>query len=165
MNDYEIVFESQNIIYIKLSEKLINEYLLMVNDIEVAKQISHNIRIYTYEQETEWVKSKLEENALCYSMIEKKIGKYIGNIEIMSIQDNIGEIGISITPKMQNKHYGTEGMNTILKYGYENLKLKGFNLNVYKTNKRAIHCYQNVGFVIVGQGKTEEDIYMIHKKS
>ena len=164
MNDYEIVFESDNIIYIKLSENLINEYLLMVNDIEVAKQISNKIKTYTYEQEKEWVTSKLEENAICYSMIEKKTGKYIGNIEIMNIKDNIGEIGISITPKMQNKHYGTESMKKILEYGYNNITLNGFNLNVYKTNKKAIKCYLNVGFIIKGQGKTEKDIHMIHQK-
>lgn len=164
MNKYKIIFESENIIYIKLSENLINEYLLMVNDIEVAKQISHNIKTYTYEDEIEWVKSKLEENAICYSMIEKKTDSYIGNIEIMNIKNNIGELGISITPKMQNKHYGTESIKAILDYGYNTLKLSGFELNVYKTNERAIHCYEKVGFIKVGTGKTEEDIKMIHKK-
>jgi len=164
MNNYEMIFESENIIYIKLSEDLINEYLLMVNDIEVAKQISHNIKTYTYEDEIAWVKSKLEENAICYSMIEKKTGAYIGNIEIMNIKNNICELGICITPKMQNKHYGTESIKAILDYGYNTLKLSSFELNVYKTNERAIHCYEKVGFIKQGLGKTEEDIKMIHKK-
>ena len=42
--------------------------------------------------------------------------------------------------------------------------LKGIELNVYKTNSRAIHCYEKVGFIQDGAGKTEEDIHMIHKK-
>ena len=164
MNNYKIIFESENIIYINLNENLINEYLLMINDIEVAKQISHNIKTYTYEQEKEWVKEKLNENAYCYSMIEKNTGNYIGNIEIMEIKDGIGELGISITPKMQNKHYGTEAIKTIINYGYSKLNLKGFDLNVYKTNERAIHCYEKVGFIQAGTGKTEEDLHMIYKK-
>ena len=83
---YEIVFESENIYYVKLDERLVNDYLIMVNDPNVANKISHKTRTYTYEQELNWVKSKLEENALCFSMLEKTTGEYIGNIEIMVIQ-------------------------------------------------------------------------------
>lgn len=160
MNDYEIIFESQNIYYVKLSEKLVNEYLTMVNDPEVASKISSKIRTYTYEQELEWVKSKLEENALCYSMIEKSTGDYIGNIEIMEINNGIGEVGISITPLKQDKHYGTESLTSLIEYAYEVIGLKGLDLNVFATNSRAIRCYENVGFVKDGIGKTEEDIHM-----
>lgn len=42
MNNYEIVFSSENIDYIKVSENLVNEYLDMLNDYEnVGKYISH----------------------------------------------------------------------------------------------------------------------------
>lgn len=158
--NYEVVFESANIYYVKLSEKLINDYLIMVNDPEVASKISHKGHIYAYEEELSWVQSKLEENALCYSMIEKTTGEYIGNIEIMEIENNIGELGISITSSKQNRHYGSEAIKALLKYAYEKLNLDGMDLNVYKTNSRAIRCYENVGFVIDGVGKTEEDLHM-----
>ena len=46
----------------------------MVNDPEVANKISHNMRTFTYEEEQKWVRTKLEENAICYSMIEKITG-------------------------------------------------------------------------------------------
>ncbi len=158
---YEIVFESDNIYYVKLDEKLVNDYLAMVNDPNVANKISHKIRTYTYEQELEWVKSKLEENAICFSMIEKTTGEYIGNIEIMEIKDNIGELGISITASKQDKHYGTESIKALIKYAYEELNLDGMELNVYATNPRAIHCYEKVGFTKDGIGKTKEDVHMI----
>ena len=163
MKDLELVFESEHIQYVKLSENLINEYLLMVNNPEIANKISHDVRTFTYEEEQNWVKRKLEENSMCYSMIEKSTGSYIGNVEIVSVHDGIGEIGITITEKQQNKHFGTEAMRTIINYGYNNLNLKGFELNVYSTNLRAIHCYEKVGFVKDGIGKTEEDIHMIFK--
>ena len=99
MKTFELVFESENIQYVKLSESLINEYLTMVNDPEVANKISHNMRTFTYDEEQNWVKTKLEENAICYSMIEKSTGEYIGNIEIMEINNGVGEIGITITPR------------------------------------------------------------------
>ncbi|MCI9279810.1 MAG: GNAT family N-acetyltransferase [Bacilli bacterium] len=157
---YEIVFESENIYYVKLDERLVNDYLIMVNDPNVANKISHKTRTYTYEQELNWVKSKLEENALCFSMLEKTTGEYIGNIEIMVIKDNIGELGISITASKQDKHYGTESIKALLKYAYGKLNLYGIELDVYATNSKAIHCYEKVGFIKDGIGKTEEDVHM-----
>lgn len=71
MDKYEIIFESKNILYIKINENLINDYLIMVNDPEVQKGISRKAKIYTYEQELEWVKEKLNEDATIFSMLEK----------------------------------------------------------------------------------------------
>lgn len=164
MDKYKIIFESDNIIYVELSEDLISDYLKMINDPDVAKMLSKKKRIYTYEQELEWVKEKLNEKACIFSMLEKNTGEYIGNIEIISINDNIGEIGISITANKQDKHYGTEGIKRLIKYGYDVLNLDGFELNVYNTNPRAIHCYENVGFINIGMGKTKDDIHMLLKK-
>lgn len=161
INDgYEIVFESANIYYTKLSERLVEDYLTMVNDINIADKISHNPRTYTYEQEMDWVRAKLEEKALCYSMLEKATGEYIGNIEIMEIKDNIGELGITITASKQDRHYGTEAIKALLKYAYEELSLDGMELNVYETNSKAIHCYEKAGFIRDGEGKTKDDIHM-----
>ncbi len=164
MGKYDVIFESENIFYVKLSYDLIEDYLKMVNDPNVAKMISKNIFVYTYEQEFEWVRKKLEEKDHIFSMVEKETGEFIGNIEIMSQNDGIGEIGISITSEKQDRHYGTEAMKRIIEYGYNELKLNGFELNVYKTNPRAIHCYENVGFVNVGSGKEDDDIHMMLKK-
>ena len=38
---YEIVFESDRIYFVKLSKKLVYNYLEMANDFEVQKYISH----------------------------------------------------------------------------------------------------------------------------
>lgn len=158
--NYEIVFESANIYYVKLSEKLVNDYLIMVNDPNVANKISNEVCTYTYEQELNWLKSKLEENALSYSMIEKTTGEFIGNIGIMEIKNNIGELGVSITSSKQDRHFGTEAINALLKYAYEELNLDGMDLNVYETNSRAIHCYEKIGFIRDGRGETAEEIHM-----
>lgn len=162
--DYEIIFESDRIYFIKLTEKLVNNYLEMVNDIEVQKYISHKRKTYTLEGEIEWIKEKINENATIYSMIEKETNEFIGNIEIMEINNNIGEIGIAITPKKQDKHYGQEAIKRLIDYSFEQLGLDGLELNVYDFNLRGIKCYEKVGFVKDGVGKTEEDIHMIIKK-
>ena len=162
--DYEILFESERIYFIKLTKKLVNEYLDMVNDIEVQKFISHKRKTYTLDGEIEWIMKKLDEKAIIFSMIEKRTNEFIGNIEIIEINNNIGEIGIAITPKKQDKHFGQEAMKRLIDYSIEQLNLDGLELNVYDFNLRGIKCYEKVGFIKDGVGKTEEDIHMIIKK-
>ena len=162
--NYEIIFESERISFVKLTEKLVQDYLDMVNDIDVQKYISHNRKKYELNGELEWIKSKLEENAIIFSMIEKESNEFIGNIEIMEIKDNVGEMGIAITPKKQDKHYGQEAIKRFIEYAFNNLNLDGLELNVYNFNPRGIRCYEKVGFIKDGQGKTEEDIHMSIKK-
>lgn len=160
MNEFEIVFETDRIYFIKLSEKLVYEYLNMVNDIEVQKYISHNKKKYNLEQELEWIKNKLNTNAIIFSMIEKETNKYIGNIEIMNIVNNVGEMGIAITTEQQNKHFGQEAISAIIDYVLYNLKLDGLELRVYDYNHRGIRCYEKVGFKAVGKGKNDDEIRM-----
>lgn len=160
----EIVFESERIKFVKVSDSLAQDYLDMVNDIEVQKYISHNRKTYTYDGEIKWIKEKLDNNAYVYSMIEKDTNEFIGNIEIMNIKDNIGEMGIAITRKKQNNHFGQEAIKRFIEYAFNDLNLDGLELNVYDFNPRGIKCYENVGFVKVGSGNTDEDIHMIIRK-
>ena len=88
-------------------------------------------------------------------MIEKETNEFIGNIEIMEINNNIGEIGIAITQKKQNNHFGQEAIKRLIKYAFNDLNLDGLELNVYNFNARGINCYEKVGFVIDGHGKTK----------
>lgn len=162
--EYEIIFESERIIFIKITKKLVNEYLEMVNDIEVQKYISHNRNTYELDDEFEWIKSKLNDNSIIFSMIEKETNEFIGNIEILEIKDNVGEMGIAITPKKQDKHYGQEAIKRFIEYAFNDLELDSLELNVYNFNPRGIRCYEKVGFIKDGPGKTEEDIHMIINK-
>lgn len=161
---YEIIFKSNRINFVKLTQNLVHDYLNMINDIEVQKFISHKRKTHSLDEELEWIKSKLGENAIIFSMIEKKTNEFIGNIEIMEINNNIGKIGIAITRKKQDKHFGQEAIKRLIEYAFSELNLNGLELNVYNSNPRGIKCYEKVGFVIDGQGKTKEDIHMSLKR-
>jgi len=161
MSEFNKVFESENIIFVNLSEELIDDYLSMVNDPEIANKIRRQTIIFTPENEKEWVQSKLKEKAYCYSMIEKATNKFIGNVEIMNIENNNGELGICITSSQQDKHLGTESMLRLIKYALEEVKLDGVNLNVYRNNPRAIYLYKKLGFI--EEGGDEYHIHMIYK--
>ena len=141
------MFESERIRYVGLSELLIADYLAMVNDVEhVDRFIGDGHEPFTVAQETGWVRQKQKENAVVFSMIEKKSGRFIGNIELMDAAGGEGELGIAITAGMQDAGYGTEAVLAMTEYGMSRLALKRIWLRTKPDNARAIHVYEKCGF-------------------
>lgn len=151
------VFETENIKFIELTESLVEDYLAMINDINVARLLGRT-KTVTEEGELNWIRMNLENKAPVFSMIEKSSGKYIGNIELMDVHDEEAELGITITASMQDKGYGTESVPAIVDYGMKELSLKRIFLRVFPDNLRAIHVYEKCGFR--EYGRTEEDVLM-----
>ncbi len=150
------IFESENISFVEVSEELIQDYLGMVNDIEhVDRFIGGWHEPYTEADEVRWVREQLAVQAPVFSMIEKKFGKFIGNIELMDVTETAGEIGIAITAKMQGKGYGTEAVKALTAYGMNTLGLKKVYLRTNLTNDRAIHVYAKCGFRETGRTDTQ----------
>lgn len=160
---YDVVFESERIYFVKVCDKLVHDYLTMVNDEEVQKYISKNRNKYEVEQEKEWVRKKLLNNNFIFSMIEKETNEFIGNIEIMDITNNSGELGIAITSKKQNNHFGQEAIKAMIEYAFDKFNINEIELNVYKFNPRGIHCYEKIGFI--KDSETEEEVHMIYKRN
>ncbi len=141
------VFESENIRFVEVSEQLIEEYLIMVNDYEnVNRFLGGQSETYTPEQERNWVKEKLAENAPVFSMISKKNGEFIGNIEFFDLKEKEAELGIALTAKMQDRGYGTEAIRAFTEYGTDHLGLTRIRLRANTENGRAIHVYEKCGF-------------------
>lgn len=163
------VFESEKINYIHVSLDLIDDYLIMVNDREIQKCISTKIRVYSREDEVNWIKAKLEEGAQVFSMISKEDGSYIGNVELMDIENGSAEVGLCITMAMQNKHYGTEALKRIIEYGFKELDLNTLTAVIFSNNVRSLHNVEKLGFkrcgieknVKVEDGVSVDDVHFI----
>ena len=144
------IFESKSISFVPLSERLVKDYLILINDFEnVQKHIRrHSVphEPYTEAQEIEWVREKLAENTCTFSMIEKKTGDFIGNIELMDQNESEKELGIAVTAKKQNMGFGTEAVSALLTYGFGVLGLKRIFLKANPENTRALHVYEKCGF-------------------
>ncbi|MBE7069469.1 MAG: GNAT family N-acetyltransferase [Ruminococcaceae bacterium] len=155
----ETVFESERIRFVKATLDLVPDYLEMVNDIErVAKYISDRREPYTLEEETDYIKDKIDNNAMIFSMIEKSTGKFIGNTEFFNFNYKEAEWGIVITASMQNKGYGKEALLRMIEYGFNEAGLDRIYLEVYRDNARACHVYEACGFT--EYKRTEKDIFM-----
>lgn len=163
------VFESEKIDYINVSLDLVDDYLIMVNDPEIQKFISKKTKVYSKEDEINWVNSKLEEGALVFSMISKEDGSYIGNVELMDIENGSAEVGLCITKTMQNKHYGTEALKKIINYAFLELGLNRLTATIFSNNVRSLHNVEKLGFkrcnieknVKVEDGISVDDVYFI----
>lgn len=142
----EKIFESENINYVNITEDLVDEYLLMVNDKEIQKMISTVERSYTKDQEITWIKEALESGDYQFSMLEKSSNKFIGNVSLMDVDTDSCEVGICITNDMQDKHYGTEAIKRIIDYAFNDIKLKKIRAIVFSNNERSMHLVEKVGF-------------------
>ena len=157
--DMNVIFESENIIYVRPSFDLVPQYLEMVNDIEnVAKFIGERRTLLTEQEEIDYIKDKMDKDATMFSMLEKNTREFIGNIEFFNRVDDEAEWGIVITTKMQNKGYGKESLKRSVEYGFNELNLKRIYLEVYANNPRAIHIYENCGFK--EYDRTDVDVFM-----
>ncbi len=153
------IFESERICFTEVSEDLIHDYLIMVNDHEnVSRFIGGMNKTYTEDQEKEWVRKKLEEKASVFSMIEKETGEFIGNIEFIDIDDGQGELGIALTAKRQDMGYGREAIAAMINHGREKLGLEKIVLRAKPYNFRAIHVYEICGFR--EYDRNEEHVFM-----
>ena len=153
------IFESENISFVRVTESLVKDYLTMVNDIDhVARFIGRRLDPIPAEKERQWVRQKLAEQAVLFSMLEKKTGAFIGNIELMDVANGAGELGIAITAAMQDKGYGTEAIPAMVRYGMDTLGLRRIFLKVYPDNARAIRVYEKCGFREYDQ--TADDVFM-----
>ena len=160
-----VIFESENINYIRPTLDLVPEYLEMDNDIEnVAKFIGDRKDPYTEDEERKYIQDRMDNNATMFSMLEKKTGKFIGNIEFFNRSIDSSEWGIVITASMQNKGYGKEALLRSVEYGFNELGLSRIFLIVYADNPRAIHVYEQCGFKEFD--RNDVDVFMeIEKKA
>ena len=154
-----VIFESENIVYVRPSFDLVPDYLEMVNDIDnVARFIGERSEPLTEQQEIDYIKDKMDNNATMFSMLEKGTNKFIGNIEFFNRVFEEAEWGIVITTGMQNKGYGKEALKRSVEYGFNELGLTRIYLSVYADNPRAIHVYEDCGFK--EYDRDEVDIFM-----
>lgn len=155
------VFESEHILFVRPTERLVPDYLAMVNDIENVRRfiaMNRSTQPIPEEKERQWVRKKLAENAPVFSMLEQETGAFIGNVELMDVQDGSAELGIAVTASMQDKGYGTEAVRAMVQYGMDALGLRRVFLKVFPDNARAIRVYEKCGFR--EYDRTEDDVFM-----
>lgn len=82
--------------------------------------------------------------------IENERGELIGELEVDNLcpKDGSAELTICIGERAhRGQGYGTEAISLIRDYLFTRTRLKRIYLRVYRSNVRAIRCYEKCGFI------------------
>jgi len=122
-------------------------FVKWLNDPEVT-QFLESSGPMSMEAEERWY-AKLQAGEDKVYSIDTKEGKLIGNVGVMKIdwKDRRAVIGIMIGEKEHwDKGYGTDAIETLVRYLFEELNMHRIYLLADERNTRAIRCYEKVGF-------------------
>jgi len=125
-----------------------------VNEHEIVKYLS-NIFLYpqSEEQTRDFLDRAMSKEWKGFVIAEKETGDYIGQIDFVELDliNGVGEVGIVIGDlELTSQGIGTEALNIILEFGFNNLRLNRIELVCWSFNKRGQKAYEKVGFVKEG---------------
>jgi RimJ/RimL family protein N-acetyltransferase len=155
---------------VPLDSKNIPIFLKWINDIEITQFLLIN-RPTTREEEEAWFATiKEKKDTYYFSIIVKNEETLIGNCSFdVDWKNRVGNVGILIGEKeYHNQGYGTEALNLVNKFAFEELNMNRMELTVHAFNVRAQQCYKKVGFkeegrrrqAIFAHGKHHDSILM-----
>lgn len=140
----------------------VTKALKFMNDPEIKRFLTPGIPfLYTLEDETKWIDGQSAMKELYNFAIESLDEKnYIGGCGINSLdwKNSVAVVGIYIGEKtFWGKGYGTDAMNVLIKFIFEQMNINKIKLNVYDFNERAVKSYEKSGFV--KEGVLRQEIY------
>jgi RimJ/RimL family protein N-acetyltransferase len=129
----------------------LNDLLELINSLVDEKAEILITQKFTKEEEAEWLQKTFfslerDELFLVVAEVDKKVIAS-SDFQIRSgDKEQVGLIGIVVRNGYRNLGIGTEIMKTHLEHA-ASLGLRVLTVNVFATNKRAIHVYEKIGFV------------------
>lgn len=131
-----------------------------MNDPEIILNLDDDPPIPTsVEKQKEWFKDYLKKKDISEGVefaIEASDGKYIGGCSVnqIDLKNRIAEVGIFIGAKEYlGKGYGTDAMELLLEYLFDEVNMNKVSLNVMSFNKRAVRSYEKAGFSLEATGR------------
>jgi RimJ/RimL family protein N-acetyltransferase len=131
-----------------------------VNDREVTQYLMVRYPWSRAREEKYLRDASVEDNAFgdVRLAIETKEGVHIGmcGLHRARPEDRGAELGITIGDKsFWSNGYGTDTVQTLLRFGFEQMNLHKVALGVFEFNERGIACYRKCGFVEEGRFREE----------
>ncbi|GAA0116094.1 GNAT family N-acetyltransferase [Clostridium senegalense] len=122
-----------------------------MNDPEIKKLLNSNIPYpITFEDEERWYESLgATKDTYNFAIETLEDNQYIGGCGINKIdwKNSVVIIGIFIGDKEYwNKGYGTDAINILIRFIFEQMNIRKIKLQVFSFNERAIRAYEKCGF-------------------
>lgn len=165
------LFRYGKCIFTRPNMENVDDMVQMMNDDDIQSMLFNEKKVFTKKMEIDWVKSHQDDNIFCVYDVNSK--EYIGNCGFNELNGNKGEIGLTISKKMQGKHYAKDIIKGLIEYGFNILGLDEINSIVFSDNKRSINCMIQLGFeeysreknVLERNGNSVDDVYFSLKKN
>lgn len=153
--------ESERIYLSPMTIEDAEDYTKWMNDRRVTDNIHSTAKVITSMNEKEWIEKITSRGGHTFAIISKDNNKLIGNCGLMDTiyTDGTATIGIFIgEEEYRGKGLGTEVIDLLLDFGFNNLRLHNINLAVFDFNEPAIKCYKKLGFK--EYGRRHESYYL-----
>ncbi|MBR6408072.1 MAG: GNAT family N-acetyltransferase [Clostridia bacterium] len=126
-----------------------------VNDKATTRMLDPNVFTFPrpLEKTAEFVAENIEHGGPAFVIANVQNGEYIGQIDLHNVnyRHRSAEMGIVIgVSKHRHSGYGTEAIELLLKFAFEEMNLNRISLHVLEYNTSAIACYEKLGFVREG---------------
>jgi len=135
-----------------VQESDLPSFVEWLGDHEMTRWLAEMGSPPTLEEEYEWYERRRADPDSVMWAIESLDGGLAGTVELrLRPERKRAEVGIAIQDKRQwNKGFGTEAMQLVAGYAFDDLGLNRLELTTDEANARAIRCYEKVGFVREG---------------
>ncbi len=109
-------------------------------------------------KEEKWYEQQLEDSSTLNFAVELE-GRHVGGGGFCNIdgRNARAEVGLFVgLPELWDQGLGYDVLNTLLRYGFEQLNLHRIHLRVFADNERAVHLYEKLGFQHEGRWRDAE---------
>lgn len=140
-----------NLCVLRTDDEAIETYTRWMNDESINMWIGNHIGVFNINDEKKWAERERKDWELNFNIVEKDTNKLIGNCSL-SYNKITAYLGICIGEESgRDKGYGTEVINLLIKYAFNQLNMHRVELCVNGNNSRAIKCYEKNGFKECGR--------------
>jgi len=124
---------------------------------EVAKGLGPQImKLKKLSQEKKWIKSlpksRRKKETLNFTIVDKKTKKLIGacGFNKFNFDEKFAVVGWWIAKEYWGQGYMVDAAKTLLKYGFNNLKLHRLEAEIHGDNPRSLGLAKKLGFKLEG---------------
>jgi RimJ/RimL family protein N-acetyltransferase len=125
------------------------------NDLQVSLPLGDEAYTpFPLPKSEEAVASIIRDQDHVFSIVDLEMDEVIGRCMLFDIDwvNRMAMLGIVIGEQAYwGRGYGQEATRLLLDYGFNLLNLNSVMLGTFAFNQRAIHCYEQVGFKVIGR--------------
>ena len=149
-------FQSERVLLRELLDSDLPLFHEWWNDPEVAHyQVGEMVRLNQEQTNTEMFRNwfKPEGANIGFTIVERASSEPIGVVNMWgaSVKNRSATLAILVAKSHWNQGLGTEALQLVLNYAFNELNLHRVELTVFGFNTRAIRAYEKVGFRQVGR--------------